>query len=232
MSIKVHIADPGSGKVMHGEEFQALRTMPINLPPLGIGRGTTRIFRAFFTNAAGSSDMLVDGGTTPVEFTIKANQDNERDIYISTVSFVIEDGSAVLNKFGGVTALTNGVRFHYFDTDVGEIDIHDAMKTNFDFVRLGLGNPAFAGSATTTFLADKTSAGNTTSYIPVVDFRYVFGLPYGIELKAGSRAKLVLTIRDDLTAGTPPETFDCIAYGFEVNRERTKLPEERLAPVI
>ena len=106
--------------------------------------GTPLPFRQYFTNdgySTGSSDMKVDGSTTNQVFFIQAEE--ERDIYVGRVSVVIADASATLNKFGNITALTNGVEFKWESQDLGSTVIHEALKTNFDFVRLGGGKPAF-----------------------------------------------------------------------------------------
>ena len=73
---------------------------------------TSTPFRQYFTStgvSTGSSDMLVDGSSTNQEFYISA--DPLKDLYIKTVSAAIVDASAVLNKFGNLAALTNGLTF-------------------------------------------------------------------------------------------------------------------------
>lgn len=60
------------------------------------------------------------------------------------------------------------------DADLGNVDIHDALKINFDFVRLCHGNPPF-GDGASAFLASSIGAGGAGGYIPVLNFNQVFG---------------------------------------------------------
>lgn len=178
------------------------------LPPLNpIGR--SQIFRQFLTvdgTAQGSNDMQVDGGTTSVEFFVPADTTN--DLYISNLSFVIADATATLEKFGNITALTNGCDLEYF-SDGGTTTISDALKSNFDFVRLCLGNPPF-GDGTGAFRASNVES-NSEGYIPVLDFKRVFGIEWGIRLRPGTTDKIIVRVNDD-TQGV--DAFNCIAYGF------------------
>ena len=176
-----------------------------NTFPVLTKQDETLIFRAAMTTSAGASDMKVDGSSTNVQFSI--NADVNDDIYITSLSFVISDASATFNKFGNLTALTNGCEFFY-ETTEGKVVIHDALKSNFDFVRLCNGNPPF-GDGASAFRAGNVS-GNSEAYLPVFDTR-VFGFPWGIRLRAGTEQKIVLTIKDDCTG---VDQFDAVAYGF------------------
>lgn len=152
--------------------------------------------------------MAVDGSTTNVNFWVPAGQENDR--YICRLDFVIADAGQGLNEFANTnSALTNGCRFFYED-DLGEVDIHDALKTNWDFVRLAGGNPAI-GATTDAFRASNVS-GASEGYIPQLDLRTTFGFRWGLRLAFGTVQRLVITIRDDCTAA---DQFDVIAYGFE-----------------
>jgi hypothetical protein len=165
--------------------------------------------REFFKTSAGSSDMKVDGSTTNVRFTIES--DVTQDKYIKTISVVIADASATLSKFGNLTALSNGVVFGWESTDLGDVTIADALKSNFDFVRLALGNPPF-GDAAGAFRASNIIS-TSEGYVPVIDFAAMFGLPWGLRLKAGSADKIVFTVRDNVTG---VDQFDAIAYGIKI----------------
>ena len=48
--------------------------------------------------------------------------------------------------------------------------------------------------------------------MPVLRFKEVFGLEWGIRLRAGTEDKLVLTVKDG-TRGV--DQFDCLVYGFK-----------------
>ncbi len=168
-----------------------------------------KIFRQHLTDdglSSGSHDMLVDGSTTPAEFWIPAHEDNDR--YITAVSFVIGDGGANLNEFGGISALTNGCVFEYARS--GEVvTIHDELKSNWDFIRMCMGFPAF-GDAASAFRGTNVEGG-AEAFMPVFNFLSVMP-PYGLKLDTGTMQRLTLRVNDDCTA---PDVFNAIAYGFE-----------------
>jgi len=167
----------------------------------------SRIYRDFFKNSVGSSSMLVDGSSIDQDFFISADQENDR--YVSSVSFVIADDGAKLNKFGAIDALTNGVEMFYED-ESGVVVIQESMKTNWDFIRLSGGNPPF-GNGGDAFKA-KDVEGKVDSYIPIIEFKRVFGFTFGIRLKAASSQRLVIRIKDDVS---DIDSFNAIAYGFD-----------------
>jgi len=175
-------------------------------------------FRQFFTDdglSTGSQDMLVDGSSTNVMFWIPA--DKTKDLYIKSISFVIADASAVLNKFGNITALTNGVLLEHV-TQKGTTVLHDGIKTNFDMVQLCGGIPAF-GDGTGAFRASNIIS-NSEGYLPVLDFNEIYGMPFGLRLRAGSTDKIVFTVRDDIGTGTVPDRFDITALGISIIEDK------------
>jgi hypothetical protein len=178
-----------------------------NVPPFGVPTEAT-IFRQYMLDASGSNDMRVAGSlAVPQRFKITPAPNADR--YIVSLSFLIADASSNLNQFGNIAALTNGCRLFY-SQEVGEFDIHDQLKTNFDFIRLCQGNPSF-GDAATAFRANNIS-GTVEGYIPVLDVRVVFGFKWGLRLKFGNVQELVMEIRDDTTG---IDALDCIVYGFD-----------------
>lgn len=155
----------------------------------------------------GSEDMQVVGTlAAPLEFWIPASVTNDR--YITSLAFVIADAGATLVKFGFITALTNGCRIFY-ERKSGEINIHSALKSNFDFVQLCLGQPAF-GDGNNAFRANNVIS-TSEGYIPVLDLM-VMNPPYGIRLARGTQQRLVLQVRDDTTG---VDRFDVRATGFD-----------------
>lgn len=149
-----------------------------------------------FENAAGSNDMQVVASlAAPQTFCIQARDDY--DVYVKTIMVTIAQQNSVLNKFGNVTALINGVNFCWESQSLGSFVIKEAMKTNWDFVKLSRGNPSF-GDGTSAFRAGNVS-GNSEGYLPVIDFFALFGMQYGIRLRKGTLDKLVFEIRDDTT---------------------------------
>ena len=208
MAINTALVDgTGSGNQAHVDDEKNLGVSVAGLPPKN-PEGTTRIFREYFSTSAGVTDMRVDGSVTPVDFYIEPTAIGDR--YVDSINFVISDAGADLNEFGAITALTNGVEIFYEDQSLGNVAIHEGIQTNFDMIRLCQGNPAF-GSGNTAFLASNV-VGLSEAYIGTLDFSTVFGLPWGLRLPQGSPLRLVVRIKDNITA---IDKFDIIAYGYD-----------------
>lgn len=207
MSIKTNIEDgDGTGRLARVSPEGFLYTQEAPYPPADEDTKLT-VYREFLTqNGDGTTtDMRVNGATTSEIFYI--NAEPSVDIYITTVSFLIADAGASLSEFGGITALTNGCRFYYEDQN-GEINIGTNLTSNFEFVRLCQGNPAFGGGSSA-FLANNV-VGNSEAFIPVFDFR-TFGFKWGLKLAAGTNNRLVMEINDNVSG---IDAFNAIAYGF------------------
>jgi hypothetical protein len=176
-------------------------------------------FRQYFTadgTADGSNDWVVDGSSTNQDFYIKA--DPLVDIYINSISVIIGDGgSPNLNGYGALSALTNGVEWIYFTQDEGEYQLHDGIKSNLEFIRIGV-NTGAIGDSTTAYLADVSGGGTEKSYMPIIDISESFGMPWGVRLVKGTTDKIVFRIKDDLTGLI---THNAIAYGIR-QRESAK----------
>jgi hypothetical protein len=164
--------------------------------------------RQFFKTAAGASAMTVNGGTTPVEFSINASP--TVDIWVKTISLRIGDNSGVsLNAFGGISALTNGVTLKYQNDALGEVVIADELKTNLDLIRLGIATGA-VGTGTDAYKLDISGGNAEDTYLPVISLS---DFPWGIRLKKGSNDKIFFTINDNLTTIV---TFNAIGYGSQL----------------
>jgi len=169
-------------------------------------------FSQWFTDdgtSAGASDLRVDGSTTGQAFYIAAQ--TERDIYIKTISVRISDNAAVLNKFGALTALTNGLEFRYKNDLIGDVLIQDEMKTNLDVIRLGLSSPPL-GDGSSAFRADVSGSGADT-YLPFIDLTLMFGFPWGLRLKKGSTDRLEFIVNDALGG---LDGFDIKGFGIQL----------------
>lgn len=160
-------------------------------------------FRAYFENA-GSNDMRVNGSTTPVEFSL--NADGNFDYYVKSISVKLADANAVLNKFGNLSALTNGVEFEWDSIRVGTQIIHDGIKDNLEFFRLT--NGGFAPQ-----IVDLSGAG-ADAVIAFIDLALLFGNPWGIRLEKGTTDKLLFRVNDDLSVGI--DEFNIIGYGTKI----------------
>lgn len=229
MSRTTNIVDgEGSGIKAKVNSGGYLRTEPSPYPADDT-RDLTFVFRQFLTlNGDGTTNsMLVDGSTTSQLFYVEGEP--EDDIYITSLSFLIQATGIVLgNDFAGsAAALTNGCRLYYEDKN-GEVDIATSLQTNFDFIRLCQGQPAFnngdTATATGPFIAPSVAGGGggkgsvaADAIIPVLNIRDIFGLPYGIKLQRATTHKLVLEVNDNITAGAlgANAAFNIIAYGFK-----------------
>jgi hypothetical protein len=156
--------------------------------------------------------MLVDGTASGnQDFWIPAHP--TRNIFIKSVSWIIADGGSSLAEFAGTGAvLANGIRFFWTRT-TEEIDIHPAIVKNLDLVRMG-GQPAF-GDQTNAFLAGGLSniGAPVSGYMPVIDMERLFGMQWGLRLRAGTNQKIIIRIQDDLSAAGIEE-LGAIGYGI------------------
>jgi hypothetical protein len=173
-------------------------------PP--IVQDTTLLPLRQYFQSNGSRDMNVNGSLNSVDFSIDANADGQ--ISIKSMFISIVDAGASLSEFGNLPALTNGVEFIWQSQDFGEIVIANELKSNFDFVAFGGGNPAF-GSASSSFIASNV-IGQEEAVIVFIDFQKLFGFEYGIPLRKGTKDKLIFRINDDTSGVT---SFTAIGYG-------------------
>lgn len=170
-------------------------------------------FRQYLTltgESGGTSNMRVSASlSSPSNFFISAQV--KHDIYIKTISVSIVDAGSTLDKFGNITALSNGIEFFWFNQEQGDVVIHESLKSNWDFIRLSQGNPAF-GDAANSFRAPNV-VSTSEGYMPVIDFTKIFGLPWGIKLKKGTTDRIVFRIKDNVTG---LDSFDAIGYGTKI----------------
>ena len=113
-------------------------------------------------------------------------------------------------KFGALAALTNGVQLFYDSVDQGSIYLHDSLKTNFDFIRFGLGTPPI-GSSDDGFRLSNV-VGNADTYAPFIDVAKLVP-PNGVRLVKGTAQKLVFRIQDNIST---IDGFDAIAFGYDL----------------
>lgn len=174
---------------------------------------TSLPFSQFFTDdgtATGSNNMIVDGSVNTQTFYVAPS--NEFDIYINSITIQISDPGARLDRFGALTALTNGVKFYYQNASIGELVISEAIKTNLDFFRDATGGKNF-GSGTDAWKADIAGGAGEDTYFPEIDLQERFGLMWGLHLPKDSTGILAFDVRDNL-AGL--STFNIKAYGIRI----------------
>lgn len=165
-------------------------------------------FTAYITvNGDGTtSDLRVDGSVNPVEAYIKAS--DEGDLYLTEANILIAGSGVSLNRFAGLTALTNGIDVFY-DTDAERRFLAKGLKTNFSFIRLAtLTSPI--GDKTNAFQISNAVAGTNDGYNPRIDLTRLS--PVGLLIKKGSTNKLGIIINDNLTS--IGGAFDILIIGF------------------
>jgi hypothetical protein len=195
--IKSSIRDTRNGNTLKIENDGATNTYVIPRPPSDIDQIALPFSQYLSTNgeSTGTTSMLVNGSTTNVDFYIKAKS---YDVYINTIIFEIADAGAVLNKFGALSALTNGLEFYYFNQTNGKYTIESSLKTNYDFVKLANFEPAYGTAANAFQLTNAISAAE--AYVGVIDMEDVFGLQWGLKLRANTTDTLGFTVKDNITA--------------------------------
>lgn len=209
--IDISIKDAfGSGKGLRVSDEGEANVVVHSHPPRAEG-DTPLPLREYLTlNGAGSiNDMRVNGATSNAIFSVLANTTEKRDKYISAISFAIADAGASLNQFGNIGSLSNGFELRWVTDTFGTVVIADSLKTNFEFIRMSGGDPAF-GDGTGAFRANNVS-GNSEGYIPFVDFDEIFGLKWGFRLRYGTNDRIEMVIKDNVTG---VDQFDAIAYGL------------------
>lgn len=213
MSIQVQI-EGANGRIIQDDPSGSLQV--IESPHPGRINGTFAApFRQYFTDdgtATGTSDMqVVASAAAPSLFWISASQQYDR--FIKLISIEISDASATLEKFGNITALSNGCKLEWITQEFGTVTFDDALKSNWNFVRMCAGSPAF-GDGAGAFRASNVS-GTSEGYIPVLDTAHVFGNPWGIPLRKGTTDRIQFTVQDDTTG---VDSFNAIGFGTQVIR--------------
>lgn len=210
MSVDAILRDSHGGQGVRVGDEGELNVVAHPHPPKGEVEVALPV-RERFKDTAGSPDMAVDGSTTSVEYSISA--DTDKDVYINYISLEISDsGSMALNKFGALSALTNGIEWCWESQDQGGIVLHDGIKTNLEFVRIG-NDTAAVGDGTSAFLSDVSGGGTASSYLPSIHMAELFGMPYGIRLRRGTQDRIFFKVKDDLSTLVK---FDAIAYGLKI----------------
>lgn len=212
MSISTEIKDPNGNRLrVYGEGYISVaehQHPPLNESVIALP------FRQYFTdngNSTGSNDLTVNGSSTFTDFYIEAQE--EYDIYIKYLTAEVGDGgSPSLNKFGNLSALTNGVAF-YWDTRLEPLyELHEGIKTNKEFIRIASDTGAI-GTGTEAYLADVSGGGTEKSYLPNMDMTEIYGLPWGLRLKKNTKDRLMFRVQDDLSGLS---TFNIIATGIRL----------------
>jgi hypothetical protein len=151
-------------------------------------------FNEFLENG-GSSDLNVDGSSTPVDFTL--SPPSGKIYHIHKVLIGIEDTSINHDKFGGITGgLTNGILFKVKENGTERDLIPVALKKNAGFYVVAF-DVTISSSTTDILVArwDFSDSGTT------------------LKLQDSTSDYLKLTVQDDLTTITQ---FKVLVQGYEV----------------
>ena len=197
----------GRGTSLSVDNNRSIITTNSGVPPDSI-ETILKPFSVFMTDLAGDNNMRVDGSTTNVEFS--AGSSSEGDRYIQSIAFTIGDGGIKFELFGALPVLTNGCQLRLSDKKLGDVILGGDLKTNFNIFQLCLFNPAF-GNASEAFLI-KDAGSSLHAYIPILDLRRTFGLPYGFVIPQDSEKKVIFTVRDDIQA---MDQLDIKVFGFD-----------------
>ena len=159
---------------------------------------TNDTFYAKFKNG-GDDDLTVNGGTTPVEFTLEdlPNQ----DFLLQRVTFLIgADEIISLEQFGNISALVNGVLFSA-NSDTPAITAEVPIQTNGDAILV---------SSNVELEAISFAAVQSTAIYGTWDFTETYNENAPIILNKD----LKITVQDDLSG---MDYFKVSCHGILIN---------------
>lgn len=209
MAVRAQFLDgAGSGRVADVIPAGSVLVTPTTETARGVDAATIANQLALFerfTDGAGSSEQAVDGSTTPVEFSIRAEQGLTK--WVAGFRLVIIgpnlDVSTVgqLRRYAATAGgLTNGVQIEALQAgQTAEISgtvqtMADYFQTSRDFTSL---------------------AGSISNNEDLLTLDWVFARP--VVLAEGSTSRITIHIRDDLTASlnTANATQFAVARGWK-----------------
>jgi hypothetical protein len=207
MSAKITIKDgEGSGEVAGVTSFNALKVTTVPLPSGDVPPGvltSQRFFSEVFSDSTNSTDQRVVGTlASPVLFTLGADEGVTK--YVTSFRMIIESpalnlGNTEFNRYGAAAAapgLTNGILLQVEQGGVTVPINAQPILTMGDYVN---------------WSQDFTNLlGVASAAADYVNFDFIFPVP--IVLPQGTADRLVIQIRDDLTALTSQFT---LARGYQ-----------------
>lgn len=204
MPIRNHIEDGGgTGRLTDVTARDALKVQTMPETAVGIPQRVLTallVEREYLTNAAGSSNLNVNGSVTAVDFSVRAETGVTK--WITGFDVLFEDGQMDMSttefrRFADAAAtLTNGILIFAEQSGVTTNIAVDPIQVMGDFFNYADSyvNLVNAVAANTDFL------------------RWTFMLDKPIVIPAGTQDRFVFTIRDDLTA---MNSFKVIARGYK-----------------
>jgi hypothetical protein len=206
--LKAAIHNHKNGNTLGIEDNGAINVYVIPRPPEGQESQTLPFSEYLKLNGTGTTSFLIDGSVNNKDFSVIAKS---YDIYINTIVFEIADAGATLSQFGGIAALANGLDFYYFNQASGKYIVESGLKSNYDFIKLANFEPSFGTGSSAFQLTNAISAAE--AYIGTIDFEDVFGLQWGLKLRADSTDRIGFTVKDNIS-GIDAMTIKC--YGIRV----------------
>jgi len=144
-------------------------------------------------DGTGSTDMAVDGSTTPVEFKVSSSSDY--DIRIMKIVIYIRDGAVVHDRFGNITTLTNGLDISMREAGVSTPVIEGAKNFAQLIQQTGMESPF--GDSSTSFEITNVDGTDDAILLPMTVGNLV---PNGIRVARTTDDALLCVVNDDLTA--------------------------------
>lgn len=192
MTIDVKLKD-GKGGANHVavDKFNSVavhETIPA-LPPQGT-RNRHQFYRAVV------EDMNVNGATTNQVFTVSALQD--ADFYITRIVIVIGDSKVKEEKYGDISALSNGV----------DIISHEGVDTAYIAQDVPTYGEFFYQTGGEVADPKIKATGFEVGVIKIEIDRFV---PGGIRLGQGTTDRIEFVVKDNLT-GLVQHDMYCIGY--------------------
>lgn len=198
------------GEVRHNRPAQiaennslTVNILEPDLRPFG-EKNRYRYFTSLLTDSNNSSDMIVDGSSTPVEFDIRS--DDMFDTRITNIVILLADGTIANNKFGALTALTNGVDLEVEEEGLTSSIISGATTGGEIIVQTGLPIPFFSSGVNVikSFLLNNDAL--------LINIPISQNVPNGIRLGRGSKNRIIFRVNDALAGLTQ---FNVRAIGYK-----------------
>lgn len=211
MSTKGRIADGlGTSRTVAVTPANALLVQVLPETSIGIPGNLLagyRLLSEFFTDAGGSSNQVVNGSGTPVEFAIRATTGVTK--WITGFRIIIEGNNfelatADFRRYGAIVApgLTNGIEIQADQGGIVTDIAGDPVQNTGDYLNYADGFTNFVNAI--------------TAQADYLQFTFRFERP--IVLTAASNDRVIIRIRDNLTlavlsSGTPRQY--ALATGYQ-----------------
>ncbi|MBF0131012.1 MAG: hypothetical protein HQL75_00285 [Magnetococcales bacterium] len=213
MSITTYLRDPETGVGAKINDDGAVFVCSESPPPPLVGtKNKRRLLNGLLGTAgldAGTTNLRVNGLTSNVDAYIAANPDY--DIHIMSVSFYINDSAISMNRFGNVTGLTLG--FDMFAEESGDTTyMVKQARTSGQLISQTAAMNAFGSGAELNIISNMT--GTTDAVFAFLDIGRILP-PEGLRIGRGTKDRLVVRIRDNLSQISALGAFEVRVFGFK-----------------